>query len=804
MDPAPATTDAVTNQPPQEAVEYLKSNPNTWSQFKDTFGVLPEGFKPPAAPKEAVDYYTAHPESKDQFQDTFGYLPDAPAQNDPNSGSVKQPVVPGQKSPVPSQGAPHGMGAIVAGATSAYQQNGIAGIRDYFLKKDPKEISQALSGAPAPARFMGNADLLVAKNLAAMGAGIVKLPEMAWDYLGENEPADIKAERARNLVQNGPQFGDKLGTAVRGAIDNTADAFHQGEDAFARALSPEAQAGIQKHFINRTGTFSFKLGDAVKDPYWWTDAAASLAPMIITDGASGVAAKAAYGSKFTQVLAKAAAEQAPTSVAVKAAQREALSAAHRAAVLTSVGANGVVFGGQAADDVQRSIGQLDEATMMNYAPYRALRMGMPVDSPEVQNEAGARREILYGSADGGLSHEAARAQIANDRGLMSGLAVAITAGLGGEPLNRFMSKWVSKIPAGTSRATGAAFGAAGAAAQGGAIGASTQLAQNLALSPINGQDTWDGVLEATLKNALVGGAMGGVGGAAAGGKGKPSPTAPTDRVIQQKLQTFANARENLQAAYQAAADPHQPMTKDQLDEAHTDYQTSLVDLHQELLASGKLKPADQQAVAAALAEAKQHGVEIPEREYDHNESGTLPGAASEPGQGDTNKVSGPSAATPGATENQAAADAASPNARTGSLSGIETSKLDVLNRIANAEPASSEEVHGLVAEGSVKIMPTGKPVLLPAGRRMRDTLNGKIESANDAQAAATAAAKEPVAKPSAKPVVVNEPTPTLQTMESESGPLEPEPAAKEDNGLKPLGEGPLPAEEGRSCAQPER
>ena len=85
-----------------------------------------------------------------------------------------------------------------------------------------------------------------------------------------------------------------------------ADKFKEGEGAFVNAMSPAARAGIEKSMIDTSKNGSWKLGEGVKDPYWWMDNVTSMAPMLATDGASMVASKAAYASKLSQVLAKAA------------------------------------------------------------------------------------------------------------------------------------------------------------------------------------------------------------------------------------------------------------------------------------------------------------------------------------------------------------------------------------------------------------------------------------------------------------------------------------------------------------------
>lgn len=744
--------------PPDEAVQYLKANPDTWSQFKSTFGTLPENFTPPAAPQEAVDYLNKNPNSSAQFQDTFGYLPPsvkggqsfvdrgAPAKS-PSGGDITAQNPTGWNGNTPNTSLPPSeVSQTRAGAVDAWHKGGIAGVRDYFLSTKPGKLISAFTdfsqGGQKSQGPLDDAALSLTKNLAAMGSGLMRLPELTWNYLGQNEPDDIKAENQDNRTPQQRREGvpaptDVVGQTLKNTTSALADKFKQGETYFTDAMSPAARAGIEKHMIDTSKNGSWKLGEGTKDPYWWMDSVTSMAPMIATDGASMVASKAAYASKFTQVLAKAAAEQAPLSVARTAAQTAALRAAHQAAVVTNIGANGLVFGGEAADQTHDAINGLTEETLMNYAPYRELR-------------------------EHGLSHEAAREQVATSGGLLAGITTAVTAGLGGEPLNRFMAKWASKIPATASRVGSAATAGVAGAAQGAAIGAGSQLGQNMALSPITGQSVWEGVLDSTVRNALTGGVLGASIGAVSGKAAARGPQDVKDDVVSQKLKDFVTARENFQAAQRAAADPAVPIKHQDILDAKDQYQQASISLNQELLAQGKLQPAQQKTVAAALSEAQARGIELPETTYDHNQSGTLPGASAE------SRQVGEAPTGPNATGEAGGGAKEPPSAGAGAtapLSGAESSRLEALNKIANAEPIEGQVMHDLVANGLAKVTPSGLPVLLPEGRRLRTSL---------------------VEKGAPAPVAVEAPeTKSAATAETKS-----------DQGALPtLGEGPLSAEE---------
>jgi hypothetical protein len=728
--------------PPPEAVEYLKSNPDTWSQFKSTFGTLPDGFTPPAAPQEAVDYLNKNPNTSQQFQDTFGYLPPSvkgaqpfvdrgqgpqgppTSYRDPATGKII--TEPGAQPSPPAPSAQDAQNASTrAGLVDAWHKGGIAGARDYFLNTHPGQLVSALGGGPNQAKSTGPLDdaaLMLTKNLASMGSAIMRLPELTWNYLGQTEPDDIKEQHGGltpEQLREG-QSPDVIGSAIKSTTSALADRFKEGERSMVDALSEQARAGIQKHMIDTAADGKWKLGEGLKDPYWWGDQVANMAPMIATDGASAVAAKSAYAAKFTQTLAKAAAERAPTSVARSAAQAAALRAAHQAAVVTNVGANGLLFGSQAADETHDAINSLTDETLMNYAPYRDLRAH-------------------------GLSQNAAREQISTQGAFLAGITTAVTAGMGGEPLNQFMSKWASKIPAAASRLGAAGRAAVGGAAQGAAIGAGTQLGQNLAMTPITGGDIWENVLDSTVTNALIGGGLGGAVGAKMGPAAERGPQDVKDDIVSNKLKDYVTARQNFQAAQRAAMDPAVPIKHEDIQTAREDYQQASIALNQELLAQGRLEPAQQKSVAAALAEAQRHGIEMPETTYDHQQSGTLPGASAE------SREVGKPAEAGGDSEAGAATAKEPPSAGAGAtapLSGAEASRLDSLNKVANAEPLEGQQMHDLVANGLAKVTPAGLPVLLPEGRRLRASL---VEKGTPAPEPVQPAAEKPSEAPAEKP-----------------------------------------------------
>lgn len=669
---------------PQAALDFLTANPNQWQAFKTKYGSLPAGFSPPAAPAAALDLITKDPSLAPQFEQKYGYAPATLKQAAPVADPVEA-----QEEPLPVA---KSITDVPGNIADAYGQGGIKRVGELLVSPSTEEARTEAFRQGKPGAW-GDVSALANRSLFRIGSGLTSLGELALRYTGLDKAADV--------VGGGRERYQRL------------------EDSTMEALRPEVRKSIESQFVQRAADGDLQFGEGASDPWWWTgtaiDVGMQAAPGI---GAAGKAGRMAYGARYAEALAKAGAQKASTRVATRYAEREATKAAAKAAAIAGGATEGYMAGSQASQDVQRTLGELDEETMMNYEPYRELRQD-------------------------GLSHEAARSQVADTQALKAGLGVAVATGLTGAPLNSFIGRWAAAVPVASNRLASAAGGAALEAATEGVQEGSQQLIQNLSQSPITGQDPWEGVLESAITGAAVGGAMGGAIGGVAGPEAPGgSPKGASGRIIEKRVKDYNAARDNLANAQGSASDPNIQITKADLDEAREQYQQAHVALAQELLKSGKLDPKEQESVAAALKEAQATGIEVPETSTDVDES-----QLSKPDEaGSGQEASKPAAAGQGKTakpsEVQPAEGKPAPE-----LNETQAARLALLQKVANAEPVTGEELSTLVSEKLANVSRAGQPVMLPAGRRQRQQLEGIVTKAEEAKTAKPAEASAEAGKP---------------------------------------------------------
>lgn len=165
-----------------------------------------------------------------------------------------------------------------------------------------------------------------------------------------------------------------------------------------------------------------------------------------------------------------------------------------------------------------------------------------------------------------------------------------------------------------------------------------------------------------------------------------------------QLDTFQAAKRAYETAQAAAADPSVRVDFASVQEAQKAYRQATVDLGAAALNSGALKPAQQKAVAQALKQAQEAGFET------------------------ELKAPAPEVRTD-----------VKPNA---ALSEHETTRLDHLDRIANADQIEHTDMTSLAADGLAKTIPGGKAILTPEGRRQRKSLQGRLDTIEQQEAAA--------------------------------------------------------------------
>lgn len=164
-----------------------------------------------------------------------------------------------------------------------------------------------------------------------------------------------------------------------------------------------------------------------------------------------------------------------------------------------------------------------------------------------------------------------------------------------------------------------------------------------------------------------------------------------------QLNTFQAAKRAYETAQAAAADPSVRVDFASVQEAQKAYRQATVDLGAAALNSGALKPAQQKAVAQALKQAQEAGFET------------------------ELKAPAPEVRTD-----------TKPNA---ALSEHETTRLDHLDRIANSDQIEHADMTSLAADGLAKTIPGGKAILTPEGRRQRKSLQGRLDTIEQQEAA---------------------------------------------------------------------
>jgi Mn-dependent DtxR family transcriptional regulator len=631
--------------------------------------------------------------------------------------------------------------------SGAGRDSALAALRDY----DARSLAAPSSNTPETAApdedepgILGNVTQLAKRSGARVLGAVPALVEQFGEKASEQgrAMAGITPEYLEALPENERKVFDALdvGKAIADPARAARDKAKQWENDAVAALSPDVQRSIELHLVERDEQGALQVGEGARDPWWWTanaiDMGAMMAPGI---GTAGVTARLSYAAKYGEALAVASARKMPQSLAIQYARKEAQKAATRAAVIAGGLTEGSLSGGLNAAQVEDAINELDEQTMMNYEPYRAMR-------------------------EKGSTHEIARAKVATDRGFGVGLATAVATGLTGAPLNAWIARWATKTGPVTSRlkATGQA-----AALEGGqefVQEGTEQALANLGEQPITGKDTWEGVLESAITGGVLGGILGGGGAAAAGPSAKTAPKVDESQAkIEQLKNEFDRTLNNLSEAQLAAQDPSIRIAQADIDAAREEHRQSMVALSQTLLQSGKLDAKAQKTVAAALQQAEAAGVkpkvEAKPIQGEVRDAATGKGVPTPVGAGDESRV--PPAAKQGTQKAGKPAEAPAQAKAAEALNEAETARHDALNRVATADTLEVSQLNELVSQGLAKANATGRPLLTPAGRRQHKALEQRIA----AQEAAETAAKE-AAKPAAvakKPQAKSAPQATKTT-----------------------------------------
>ena len=597
----------------------------------------------------------------------------------------------------------------------------------------PDTVTGALikrSGARLASGVLGVPDL-VARGAIVEETGKSPLDKGQFVARQQKTPAQLDAEsekKQQRLETYGRSAVGKLLSAegVQKRIANY-------EAEAVASLPREWQHAIEKRFIERDEAGELQLGEGAGDPKWYAVQAIDMGLMMAPGiGTAGVAARGAYAARYAETLAKLSTQKIPQSVALTAARKAGQDAAMKAAVIAGGLSEGGVAGSLNAQQVREMLNQVDEETMMGYEPYKELRQR-------------------------GLSHEAARDRVAVDQAIAAGAATAIVTGLSGAPLNAMMGRWFAggRIIAGKPATTVAGkvvergkAGGKAALVEGGQETVQEgfdQLASNLAEGPITGQSPWAGVTEAGLTGGWLGALMGGGMGGIAGPEGPSMASQKPGNDLDARAGELAVAREN----YAALIKPGVRTTQDQIDEAKTTYEAALVALGRAALRSGQLPPDEQQKLAEALAQAPQEA---------QGEAAPVAGTVRE-----KPKAAAPVPGVQGKPASTKRGQAEKLDKEP--LSEVETARQDALNRVANADTIEETALTELVAGGMAKINPqTGRPILLPPGKRQRTALNKRAEAAEAAEKEGAvsrqkgdktkAVVKKPQSKPAAKPAVV--------------------------------------------------
>jgi GNAT superfamily N-acetyltransferase len=554
----------------------------------------------------------------------------------------------------------------------------------------PAQPQQAQSGldsaAPAPA-----------PGLAAVAGISDKITEVGKDVGGFIERsaarlvggvAEAPAAAAR-IAENAT--GAMLGTSheeigapriLSGSAEAAAaparDWAKTAEAEAVAALSPEARRALELSLVEQEEeTGALRISEGASNPYWWTanviDVGMQAIPGLAVGGAS---ARMAYAARYRQVLGEMSGMKIPQSVAIAKAEKEALAAAKKAAMISGGLVEGVAAGGQNAAGVREVVESLNEETLMAYPGYLELR-------------------------DKGMTHEQARNVIAKDKAAAVAIATGAATAMTGAPMNAFFGQLTAKFGRAVDpvtmaqRAKTAAKGVAGEAAQEFVQEGSDQLIQNKALQPITGVETWDGVLEGAVTGAVLGGVIGGGAGVALGGKSKKgtkvekptpkvegdSPAPPATANIQSAKAAFDAANLALAEAEIAARDPEINIKYADLQKLREAKKQAVVDYTRELLHAGMIAEENQAKVTAALKQAEAEGLVA-------KGTSTVGGDVSP------------------------ARDAA-------------------LEAVAGAQQLEEADANDLISRGWAKVNPRGVVILTPEGRRQRKAAQERAKLQDD-------------------------------------------------------------------------
>jgi GNAT superfamily N-acetyltransferase len=505
------------------------------------------------------------------------------------------------------------------------------------------------------------------KGLAEVPGAAAEL--VAKSVVGAHRP---ESEVVGQVVRRGVE--DTLKPATEPAKDW---ALAKEAEAVA-ALTPAARRALELSLVESEEDGSLRLGAGATDPWWWTanviDVGVQAAPGM---GTTAVAARMSYAAKFRQVLGELSAKKIPQSVAIKEAQKQAMKAATRSAVIAGGLTEGALAGGQNAAETRAAIESLDEETLMAYPGYLELR-------------------------EQGLAHEEARERIAGDKAAAVAIATGATVSLTGAPMNAFFGRLAAKFgreavtPA--SRAVTVGKAAVGEGAQEFVQEGAETAIQNTIAGPITGEGTWDNVLENAITGAALGAVVGGGFGAAGSGKnpkktkdepkktkdepktppkepptfdGPTGPQGPeTAGPVEAAAFAYERANMALQRALEAARDPNQKIKYADIQKLREARNQAMVDYTRELMHSGAIAEKDQPKVADALKQAEAEGVVPTPRK--------------------------PAAAGDASPERDAA-----------------------LQAVANAQEVDETAANDLIARGLARVNPRGVMVLTPEGRRRR-------------------------------------------------------------------------------------
>lgn len=676
----------------QEALDFLRANPQHWRAFREKYGSLPSDFAPPRAPPEAEDYLSKNPDSSSQFEDKYGYTP--------QSGSKLGRVAKLGVDLV--AGGPLAAAEVLESQSNGGQPGVVSNVRQ-LGKRSGARLLEGVTELPSAASYAAgalpfSADPAAGVPEASFGAGIADARPSEDDLglsikLGRKPTADEVAQaqtewdatHGKNKPQAPQTLAERSGSAVRNFAAPVTESkpvlatrawAKSKEDEAVQALTPAARRAIELSLVENDEQGNLQAGAGASDPWWWTanviDVGVQAAPGF---GVTGAASRLSYAAKYQQVLAELALKKVPQSVALRVAEREAMKAAKRGAVIAGGLSEGATAAGQDASQTRETIESLDEETLMAYPGYVELR-------------------------DKGLSHEQARDRIAGDKAASVAIASGAVVGITGAPMNAYFGKLVAKLGRTAEPTTVAqrlatsGKGALGEGAQEFVQEGSEQLIQNKAEQPITGVDTWEGVLQNSLTGFVLGGTVGGaldlaVSGKKAKTKEAPVPGEPPAPMgpVQAAETKYEAASKALEQGLASARDPNVKIKYDAIQKLREDRKVAMVNLTRELLHAGAFKEEQQAKVSEALRQAEAEGV----------------------------------AATPGKP-----------------AGGDVSPQRDVaLEAVANAEMLDENDANDLISNGFAKVNPRGVVVLTPEGRRQRKAAQDRAKAEESSQTTGT-------------------------------------------------------------------